>query len=414
LAKTIYHLSSAPFSGGAARAGFRLHEGLLREPEVESIWLNAGTGAGFGNWPAVRFLRPGNHPRPLRLKLERWLWSRIMQRHFNMVAPISSNPLGWGCMDMLTDLPSPDLWNLHYVAGFMEWNHFLPALARIAPVVWTMHDMNPLMGVWHYSVSDGGVSDTQARYNAWAEQLKSDGLHKIRLERIQFVAPSKWMQAQCASSPITSHFPVEHIPYGLDLDLFSPREPEVFRKIFEIPREAFVVGFIADHITDPRKGMSALMPALNSLARKIPNLVLVAVGQGALKGCNVPLVEIGPISNTKLLPFFYSACDLFVCPSLQDNYPNTLLEAMGCGIPCVGFATGGVPELIENGVTGFVAETVGNSNSLACAIEKIIHMNSEMRKGMGLRAREAVLDRNGLQMQAEKYLQVYKKFLATR
>ena len=293
--------------------------------------------------------------------------------------------------------------------GFMEWNHFLPALARIAPVVWTLHDMNPLMGVWHYSVSDGGVSETQARFNARAEKLKMAGLRKVPSDRIQFVAPSKWMQTECAASPITSHHPVEHIPYGLDLDLFSPRASEVFRKIFEIPQEAFVLGFIADFIMDSRKGMTALIPALNSLAGKIPNLVLVAVGQGALQGCKVPLVEIGPISNTKMLPFFYSACDVFVCPSLQDNYPNTLLEAMGCGVPCVGFSTGGVPELIENGATGFVAETVGNPDSLASAIEKIIHRNSEMRKGMGMHAREVVLNRNGLQIQAASYLCLYEK-----
>jgi glycosyltransferase involved in cell wall biosynthesis len=317
-------------------------------------------------------------------------------------------------MEMLSDLPSPDLWNLHSVAGFMEWNHFLPALARIAPVVWTLHDMNPLMGMWHYSVSDSGVTDTQARYNTRAEKLKIDGLRKIPPERVQFVAPSKWMQAQCASSPITSQLRVNHIPYGLDLDLFSPQDPEVFRHIFQIPKDAFVVGFIADHVTDSRKGMSALVPALNSLSEQIPNLVLVAVGQGALKGCIVPLVEIGPITNSKLLPFFYSACDVFVCPSLQDNYPNTLLEAMGCGVPCVGFATGGVPELIENGATGYVAEAVGNASSLAGAIEKFISTDSDSRRSMGLRAREIVLDRNRLQMQAEKYLQVYKKFLSTR
>lgn len=404
----IYHLSSAPFSGGAARAGFRLHEGLLREPGVESLWLNAGTGPGFGNWPAVRFLRSGTHRGPFRLKLERWLWSRIMRRHFNIVAPISSNPFGWGCMEMLNDLPSPDIWNLHSVAGFMEWNHFLPALARIAPVVWTLHDMNPLMGVWHYSVSEANVTETQARFNAWAEQLKSDGLRKIPKERIQFVAPSKWMQAQCASSTITSHLPVEHIPYGLDLELFSPQDPEVFRKIFQIPRDAFLLGFIADHITDSRKGMSTLIPALNSLAEKIPNLVLVAVGQGALQGCNVPLVEVGPISNTQLLPFFYSACNLFVCPSLQDNYPNTLLEAMGCGMPCVGFATGGVPELIENGATGFLAKATGNSDSLAAAIKNFIELDYDKRSSMGLRAREAVLDRNGMQIQAVSYLSLYE------
>jgi glycosyltransferase involved in cell wall biosynthesis len=293
----------------------------------------------------------------------------------------------------------------------MEWNHFLPALARIAPVVWTLHDMNPIMGLWHYSASDGGVTDTQARYNTRAEKLKISGLHKIPSERIQFVAPSKWMQTQCASSAITSHFPVEHIPYGLDLDLFSPREPEVFRKIFEIPREAFVVGFIADHITDPRKGMSALIPALNSLARKIPNLVLVAVGQGALKGCNVPLVEVGPISNTKVLPFFYSACDLFVCPSLQDNYPNTILEAMGCGVPCVGYSTGGVPELIEDSRDGFIAEKVGDSASLAAAISRYVELDMEKRNELGLEARQSVCKRNRLELQARSFIHLYQKLL---
>jgi glycosyltransferase involved in cell wall biosynthesis len=68
-----------------------------------------------------------------------------------------------------------------------------------------------------------------------------------------------------------------------------------------------------------------------------------------------PIYNMNYVSNEKELVDIYNAVDLYVTPSLQDNLPNTIVEAMACGIPCVGFNVGGIPQMIDHLHNGYVA-----------------------------------------------------------
>lgn len=113
--------------------------------------------------------------------------------------------------------------------------------------------------------------------------------------------------------------------------------------------------------------MTVLQAALERLASTRP-LVLVTVGKGTPKiPSGVALTGLGPLREDRLLRLFYSACDVFVYPSLQDNLPNTVLEAMACGTAVVGSATGGIPDMVREGETGWLA-TPGDAAALADAL----------------------------------------------
>jgi len=397
----VYNLSSAPFSGGAARAAFRLHEGLLRDPEVESIWLDPGTGArGTGVLP----LAPRMDRDSILKRFRRRSWGRVVSRQFVHTTPPASNPIGWGSIEMLKQLPVPDVWNLQWVSWFLDWETMLPWMAERAPIVWTLHDLNPLRGIWHYEPLPNERTPERMSYESRAIEIKRRALSRIPKDRLTFVGPSRWMVEECRKSPITERFPVVHIPYGLDTGVFTPRDPSLLRAMFGIPADSCVIGFVADNIDDPRKGMKSLLEALHLLRKEYRSIHLVTVGHGDISVVEITHTQLGPIKNDRLLSFFYSACDLFVCPSLQDNLPNTVLESLACGTPVVGYRIGGLPDMVQDRINGHMVEQVGNSAGLADAIEKVI--------GGGIRNPYETYGTTDFgfreKLQADKYVQLYR------
>jgi glycosyltransferase involved in cell wall biosynthesis len=177
-----------------------------------------------------------------------------------------------------------------------------------------------------------------------------------------------------------------------------------------IAAEATVVLFVAQSLGNSYKGMPVLMEALQR-AERIPNLLVVAVGGGALPaGFPVTCVSLGEMNEEKELALAYSASDLFVLPSLQDNFPNTALEAMACGVPVVGTRVGGIPEIVRDGCTGRLVEQ-GDAAALAGAIEELL-TNAERRAQMAGNCRRVALEEYTLEMQTRRYVGVYESLLS--
>ena len=404
---TACHLSSAPFSGGAARAAFRLHEGLLREPGVESVWLDAGGGA---HGPLVLKLPPPTKPSPLFLRLRRKKWAKITQQHFGPTTPPASNPIGWGSIEMLEKLPMPDVWNLHWVSWFLDWENLLPWMAEQAPIVWTLHDLNPLRGIWHYEPQPEEHTPKRLKYEAEAVEIKKRALAKIPKDRLTFVGPSRWMAEECRKSSIARDFRVEHIPYGLDANLFSPQPNPHFRSILGMPANKIMLGFVADRLEDPRKGIRQLLDTVENLLPKYPKIHLLIAGSGLGNFGSLPHTFIGPLQNDLLLSHFYSACDFFVCPSLQDNLPNTVLEALACGTPVVAFKTGGLPDMVIPGKTGFLA----NMNELDGALSDALDFRKnrpDKFQEMKAFCRAKAVKEYSQEIQAAKYKKLYASMI---
>lgn len=404
---TTYHLSSAPFSGGAARAAFRLHEGLLQEHGVDSLLLDASGGA---HGLAVLKLSQPTKPSPLVLRLRRKKWAKITEEHFAPTTPPTSNPIGWGSIEMLEKLPKPDVWNLHWVSCFLDWENLLPWMAELAPIVWTLHDLNPLRGIWHYEPQPEEHSPKRLKYEAEAIELKKRALAKIPKDRLTFVGPSRWMVEECRKSCITRDFRVEHIPYGLDANLFYPQLNSHFRSILGMPAKKIVLGFVADRLNDPRKGIRQLLDTVESLLPKYPDIHLLIAGSGLGNFGALPHTFIGPLQNDLLLSHFYSACDFFVCSSLQDNLPNTVLESLACGTPVVAFETGGLPDMVIPGETGFLA----NMNELNSALSDALDFRKnrpDKFQEMKAFCRAKAVKEYSLEIQAAKYKKLYASMI---
>jgi glycosyltransferase involved in cell wall biosynthesis len=192
----------------------------------------------------------------------------------------------------------------------------------------------------------------------------------------------------------------------LDLEAFAPRERRSVRDLLGIPRDARVLLFLAEEISNRRKGFALLLEALARCARRVPNLLLLSLGQNKPQvSIETPWMHIGPVNNDRFLSTVYNAADLFAICSLQDNLPNTVLEAIACGIPVVGHAVGGIPDMVRNGLNGFIVP-VGDADALADAICYVLN-NENLRVQMGASARRIATEEYALHLQVRRYLELY-------
>jgi glycosyltransferase involved in cell wall biosynthesis len=183
------------------------------------------------------------------------------------------------------------------------------------------------------------------------------------------------------------------IPYGIDTERFQPRDRHFARQLFRFPPDVQVVLFVADWVRERRKGLDLLLEALRRL-EGYPQLHLLAIGHGA---ASLELGELGErttgiefVRDERLMSLVYSAADLFVIPTLQDNLPLTALEALACGIPTVGFDVGGLPDIVREGQTGSLTRP-GDVLALRNAIAELLH-DPERRASMAQTSRRIAVE----------------------
>jgi glycosyltransferase involved in cell wall biosynthesis len=205
--------------------------------------------------------------------------------------------------------------------------------------------------------------------------------------------------------------PINVIPYGVDTGKFKPRGRELSRELLDVPPNAKVLLFVAAYGYDKYKGLHLLLEAVERL-KDVPNLFLLVLGHGSLGEIPIPSKSLGYISDERILSLAYSAADLFVLPTLQDNFPNTALEALACGLPVAGFDVGGVPDIVRDGSTGLLAE-LGNSEALTESIKKLLS-DSDRRERMSANCRRIAVQEYALEIQARRYLELYASLLRER
>jgi len=224
---------------------------------------------------------------------------------------------------------------------------------------------------------------------------------------LHIVAPSRWL-ADCArASSLFRELPVSVIPYGLDANLFKPCDGRGVRDALGIAPNERMILFVAQGIQDKRKGFGLLLEALSEVEMECAvKLVGIGHAQAAFRSrCKLPVVFTGTIENDAIMTMLYSAADVFVIPSLQDNLPNTVLESMACGTPVIGFDAGGIQDMVRQGETGILVPA-GDCHSLSSAIISLCK-NDQLRARMGSICRQVLNEKYRLAVQAQCYLDVY-------
>jgi glycosyltransferase involved in cell wall biosynthesis len=234
----------------------------------------------------------------------------------------------------------------------------------------------------------------------------------IRPERMTIVSPSKWLARESERSELFGSYRHEVIPYGLSTTTFAPLDREQQRKKLGLSKEEFVFGCVSQVLQDPRKNYQTMIEALESISglhRR--QIVLLSVGEGAWKSQTIKCINLGTLSDEARMAEVYSAMDCFVCPSLEDNLPNTILEAMACGCPTAAFDAGGIADLVRSNVTGWLV-TEKSKEGLATALLCAMNQTEEQRRSLSLSCRGTALREYAQEVQARKYQNLFEDVLA--
>jgi glycosyltransferase involved in cell wall biosynthesis len=292
-------------------------------------------------------------------------------------------------------------------------------LARLnVPVVWTLHDAWPFTGGCHYT----GDCERFKQQCGNCPQLASaveDDLSRALWRRKQrafarmdltVVAPSRWLAQLARQSSLLLGRRVEVIPNGLDTDVFKPVDKNAAKAYFGVDPAHPVLLFGARWLTDRRKGGDLLRDAIARL--DFPCTLLVfGEGDPLLPATALVAVRVlGNLSDDISLALVYSAADVFVCPSREDNLPNTVAEALACGTPCAAFDVNGLPDMIEHMRTGWLAKPF-DAGDLAAGIKWLAtHPQPEQLRRA---ARDKALKDYGMAVMVQRYASLYAELLGT-
>lgn len=417
----VLHLSTYDARGGAARAAYRLHTGL-RRLGYDSSMMVAHRGTTD---PTVMAFKP-SMDLPSRWRRRR----RRRQIKRQLGAYRTSRPAGYELFsddrsehgaDPLGQLPPCDVISLHWFAGFLDYRAFFSAVPRRTPVVWTLHDMSAFTGGCHYDHDCGRYTDrcgacpqlgssnpTDLSYHIW--RRKREIFEHVEPERLHIITPSRWLAEETKrSTALYERFPVSAIPNSIDTEEFAPRDRRAARSVLGIPQHAKVVFFSAAEMDNRRKGFALLAQALLGLG-DLDDLFLISLGSREMSvGAQIPHLHLGSIDSDRLLSVLYSAADLFVIPSLQDNLPNSVLEAMACGTPVVGFGVGGISEMLRANVTGLLALPQDVASLRAAILQVLADPATQAR--MAANCRRIAVEEYALEVQARRYAGLYEGIL---
>ena len=399
--------------GGAAQAGLRLHHALLAAG-VESRFVVAGKS---GEDPTV-IEAPG--------RLHRWLWPltpRLDYRIARLLAPWGPKPWGSsmlpGSAFSFIESLRPDIIHLHGVShGFLS----IAQIGRLTrPVVWTLHDLWALGPGYGYRIeAEAALQSVEpfqplvvgAPFHRLARNIWNRKLRHWRRLNLTLVAPSRWLAEEARRSEIFRGRPVLTIPYSVPLQRFRPIDRVSARTALGLPQDRPLLLFGAAGADAPRKGADLLGAALSLLTRSRPDLRVVVFGPASeawLRDCPIEVHRLGAISDEDDLARVYAACDLFACPSREDNLPNTVLESLACGTPVVGFRVGGLPDLVQDGINGFLAapfDTAELAKNIQCVLDL-----ADAGPSLGAAARRLAEERYSPGQTSLRYLPLYRELM---
>lgn len=245
-----------------------------------------------------------------------------------------------------------DIIHLHWTNDFLDYETFFKSVKQ--PIVWTLHDISAFMGIYHFR---GDKERNKAsRLNQIDDELRNFKRRSVSLKsNIHVVCPSEWMCRMSTESDVFKDYPHQVIPNGFNLELFRKLDRLAAKKILNLDNNKKTIFFGADHINFRGKGIDLIVQALKLLPTDKYNLISIGNGQvDTLANVGANYKHLGFVQNADILNMIYSASDVVVLPSREDNLPNMMIESMLNGTPVISFTNGGMSSHITTGLNGIL------------------------------------------------------------
>jgi glycosyltransferase involved in cell wall biosynthesis len=411
----VLYFNGSDIEGGASRAATRLLQGVHAQGTDARLYVQRK----YGDDPLI------DSPRSILGKALGFVRPTIEQHLFGITPGNVNGPF---CTAFLPDRlaaqvagMAPDIIHLHWVARMMR----LETLQSFkVPIVWTMHDSWAFTGGCYlpgdctrYRESCGAcpvlgsVQENDLSRRIWMRKQKA--WHDLDLT---IVAPSRWMAACARTSLLFRTSRIEVIPNGLDVNRFKPVARRAARDILSLPQDRKLILFGAKSATkDRNKGFHLLVQSMQELSSgsgRNDSIELLVFGSSEPDPPPVLGFEthyLGWQHDDTTLAALYAAADVFVLPSLQESLGYTAMEAMACGTPCVAFNQGGVPDVIDHQLNGYLAQPYDPAD-LARGIGWVLE-DEDRRKRLSLHARHKVEQEFAVEKVAEQHTALYRELL---
>jgi glycosyltransferase involved in cell wall biosynthesis len=397
----ILIVNSNDIIGGASRAAFRLHQSLLSEG-VNSKMLVQHKKC---NIPSV--ISTNSKIRKIFINPFRPALDHILMKFIGAKVLFSSSYLPFSEIIKQINHINPDIVHLHWITGGMMT---IEDLSKInTPIVWSLHDMWAFTDGFHY---DGYYDVCSNRGTSMPKNFLSDKVFYRKQEayskisNITIIGLSKWMSDCAKNSSLLKNKKHINLPNLIDTSIFRPFDKKKSKELWNIKSNKKIILFgTLNAADDPRKGFSQLSNALCQLT--IRNVELVIFGSRKPKNSidfGFKTHYLGSLDNDESLAQLYSAADVMVVPSLQENLSNSIMESLACATPVVGFNIGGNKDMIEHKKNGYLAEPF-DVTDLKNGIEWTL------KNDLSKKAREKVLSNFDSKIVVKKYVNLYKNIL---
>tara|TARA_Y100001935_G_C17270474_1_gene491640 strand:- start:114 stop:1337 length:1224 start_codon:yes stop_codon:yes gene_type:complete len=306
-----------------------------------------------------------------------------------------------------------DIINLHWIGSNLIPIKDLKKINK--PLVWTLHDMWPYTGSEHYTKSFRFVEGYN-KNNKPKEQRGYDiekycwSLKKKNYPKnLKIIATSNWQLNNAKKSFLLKDKKLFKIPLPIDFNFWRPMKKSIARNILNIPENKKLILIGSEKIDLERKGYNLIDSILNIVDNN--NTLLIVFGRNSkkLEKINkfnkIYFEEISP--NSQDLKILYSACDLFLAPSIQESFGQTVLEAASCCLPSICFENNGISEIIDHKVNGYIAKE-GNVEDFAKGIDWCLQSlkQNDMEKNL-----KNLKEKFSSQVIAEEYKKLYKSII---
>ena len=352
-----------------------------------------------------------------------FLWERLVifcRLHFSRKHLFEIDIANTGSdITKLREFQEADVIHLHWInQGMLSLNGICKILRSGKPVVWTMHDIWPATGICHltlgchyfvnrcanckYLPGGGGSNDLASRIWQKKQQMQVD-------ENIYYVACSRWLESEAKASALLKGQKITSIPNPIDTHIYKKGNKEEARQRLGLPLDKKLILFASQRVTNENKGMSYLIEACRQLSDQCEVVILGGHAEEVVEQLPMKAYPLGYVNEEQRIVDVYNAADVFVLPSLSENLPNTIMEAMACGVPCVAFKVGGIPEEIDHLKNGYVA-AYRDAEDLAKGIEWVL--KEADYESLSQQAVHKVMQCYSQQSVALKYLDVYQQTMA--
>ena len=399
----VLHISTYG-SGGGGIAAFRLHNSLLKKG-IESSYLcleNPPQGKNVYSVPPFKLT-------PVQYILRKsGLYKTESDKNIELIKGLKGTydffSFPYTDYDLSTHplVRDADIINLHWVANFLDYRFFAKTNKKI---VWTLHDMNPFQGGFHYHEE---VVDNESVFGDLEKKITRIKTNNIKqCKHLKIVTLCNWMYRESSESETFSNRKHHLIPNSLDLSKFKPYPKNLAREVFDLLQDKIILLFVSESLNSKRKGIDLLLNALSKLNASA-NICLVTIGNSNYKiESKFETVNLGNISDERTLGLLYAAADAYMLSSREDNLPNIMLESLACGTPVISTPVGGMLDIIQSGFNGILAKEL-SATGIKEAIEQFIQTKDSFDR---VKIRQFAKENFSPEMQAEKYIEVYENMM---